>query len=174
MMLNHSLKTFIVAAALVATLHTVARAQTPTPEPGKSVTEEQELKALDLSWHDAVAARDEAALGRLLADDYSFNLDGLRTLSKAQEAEAVKASDPLFAFGAFKLSEVTVRTEGERKIVSGILTTRPEGGDKKSRRRYFYTRTFVNRDGRRQIVEARYLSLYASERERFPRRPRWL
>lgn len=174
MMLNHSLKTLIVAAALVATLHCVARGQTPTPEPGKPLTEEQELKALDLSWHTAVAARDEEALGRLLADDYSLNLDGLRTLPKAREIEAVKASDPLFAFGAFKLSEVTVRTEGEKRVVSGILTTRPEGGDKKSRRRYFYSRTFVNRDGRRQIVEARFLSLYASERERFPRRPRWL
>jgi hypothetical protein len=164
MMPNHSLKTLFVAAALVATLHAVARGQTPTPEPGRRVTEEQELKALDLSWHDAVAARDEAALGRLLADDYSFNLDGLRTLSKSQEIETVKASDPLFAFGAFKLGEVTVRIEGERAIVSGILTTRPDGGDKNSRRRYFYTRTFVSRDGRRQIHEARLVSLYSDAR----------
>ncbi|HEX7312589.1 MAG TPA: nuclear transport factor 2 family protein [Pyrinomonadaceae bacterium] len=158
------MKTLIVAVALVVTFNTAARGQTPTPEPGKRLTEEQELKALDLSWHVAVAARDEAALGRLLADDYNLNLDGVRTLTKTQEIEAVKASDPLFAFGAFKLGEVTVRIEGERAIVSGVLTTRPDGGDKNSRRRYFYTRTFVNRDGRRQILEARLLSLYADAR----------
>src|SRR4051812_37472170 len=108
-MRNHRLKKIIVAVALVVTLHAIARAQTPTPEPGRRVSVEQELKVLDLSWHEAVAARDEAALGRLLADDYSLNLDGLRTLTKAQEIEAIKASDPLFTFGAFKLDEVTVR-----------------------------------------------------------------
>ena len=158
------MKTLILTFALVVTIHSAARGQTPTPVPGKRVTEEQELKALDLSWHEAVAAQDEAVLGRLLTDDYSLNLDGLRTLTKTQEIEAVKASDPLFAFGAFKLSEVTVRIEGERATISGILTTRPDGGDKNSRRRYFYTRTFVSRDGRRQVLTSRLVSLYANAR----------
>ena len=90
--------------------------------------------------------------------------DGGKTLTPEQEVEAVRASDALFAFGAFKLGEVTVRIEGERATVSGILTKRPDGGDKNSRRRYFYTRTFVSRDGRRQILEARLVSLYANAR----------
>lgn len=163
-MRNHLLKRLALTVALAATLHAAARAQTPAQEPARRLTEEQELMALDLAWHQAVAARDEAALGRLLADDYRLNVDGLRMLSKAQEVEAVKASDPLFAFGAFKLSEVTVRFEGERAIVSGVLTTRPDGGDKSTRRRYFYTRTFVSRDGGRQAVESSLTSLYADVR----------
>jgi hypothetical protein len=66
--------------------------------------------ALDLSWHQAVAARDSEALRRLLADDYQFDLDARRMLTKAGEVEAVGASDPLFDFGAFKLSE-TITSE---------------------------------------------------------------
>jgi hypothetical protein len=152
--------TLAVAIALAAPTFSRARAQ----EGGKPLTPEQELKALDLSWHQAVAERDVEALGRLLADGYGLNLDGVRALTKGQEVEAVRASDALFAFGAFKLGEVAVRIEGERATVSGILTTRPDGGDKSSRRRYFYTRTFVSRDGRRQVLASRLVSLYASAR----------
>lgn len=158
------MKILFLTFALLATFIPAAPGQTPPPEAGKRLTEEQELKALDLSWHEAVAARDEAALGRLLADDYSLDLDALRRLTKAQEIEAVRASDPLFAFGEFKLGEVTVRVEGERAIVSGVLTVRPDASDKSSRRRYFYTRTFVNRDGRRQVLASRLVSLYAAAR----------
>jgi ketosteroid isomerase-like protein len=144
--------------ALVTTPH--GRAQ----EPAKPTTPEQELKALDLSWHQAVAARDAEALGRLLADDYRLDLDSRRVLTKAEEVEAVRAQDPLFDFGRFKLEEVTARVEGGRASVSGILTARPEGGDKKSRRRYFYTRAFVNRDGRWQVTGARLVTLWADAR----------
>jgi hypothetical protein len=157
-------KTLMLTLAVVIALAAPPFNRAQTPDGGKPLTPEQELKALDLSWHQAVAARDVEALGRLLADDYGLNLDGLRTLTKEQEVEAVRASDALFAFGAFKLGEVTVRIEGERATVSGILTTRPDEGDKNSRRRYFYTRTFVSRDGRRQILEARLVSLYADAR----------
>ena len=162
-MWNHRLKNIIVAAAFVVTFHAIARGQTPTPEPGRRVTEEQELKALDLSWHEAVAAHNGDALSRLLADDYQFDLDARRLLTKAQEVAAVGASDPLFDFGAFKLGEVSVRVEAERAIVTGILTARPSGGDKKARPRYFYTRTLVRRDERWQILSSRLVSLAAGK-----------
>ena len=152
--------TLAVVIALAAPPFNRARAQ----EGGKPLTPEQELKALDLAWHQAVAARDVEALGRLLADDYYLNLDGVRALTKEQEVEAVRASNALFAFDALKLGEVRVRIEGERATVSGILTTRPDGGDRNSRRRYFYTRTFVSRDGRRQVLTSRLVSLYANAR----------
>ena len=129
---------------------------------GKPTTPEQELKGLDLSWHQALAAHDAGALGRLLAEDYRLTLDTSKALTKAQEVEAVRGSDPLFDFGRFKLDEVTARVEGARATVSGILTARPNGGDKKARRRYFYTRTFVSRDGRRQVLSSRLVSLYAN------------
>jgi hypothetical protein len=47
-MRNHRLKKIIVAVALVLTFHNAVRGQTTTPEPGRRVTEGQELKALDL------------------------------------------------------------------------------------------------------------------------------
>jgi len=157
-------KTLILTLAVIIALAAPPFNRAQAPEGGKPLTPEQELKALDLSWHQAVAARDVEALGRLLADDYDLNLDGVRALTKGQEVEAVRASDPLFTFGAFKLGEVTVRIEGERATVSGILTTRPDGSDKNSRRRYFYTRTFVSRGGRRQVLASRLVLLYANAR----------
>ena len=131
---------------------------------GKPITPEQELKALDLSWHQTVAAHDAEALGRMLAEDYRFHLDATKMLTKAQEVEAVRGSDPLFDFGRFKLEDVTARVEGGRGTVSGILTARPNGGDKKSRRRYFYTRTFVSLDGRWQVLGSRLVTLWTDAR----------
>lgn len=157
------MKTLLLTFTLVLTLHSATRAQTPTPEPGKVLTEEQELKALDLSWHTAVAARDTEALGRLLADDYQFDLDARRLLNKTQEVAAVGASDSIFEFGVFKLDDVNVKVEGERAFVTGILTARPADGDKKARPRYFYTRTIVQRDGRWQILSSRLVSLTAGK-----------
>jgi ketosteroid isomerase-like protein len=161
--MNHRMKTLFLTLALALTLHSATRAQTPTPEPGKPVTEAEELKALDLSWHTAVAARDTEALGRLLADDYQFDLDARRFLDKAQEVAAVGASDSIFEFGAFKLEEVNVKVEGERAFVTGILMARPAGGDKKARPRYFYTRTIVRRDGQWQVLSSRLVSLTAGK-----------
>lgn len=127
---------------------------------GRPVSQEQELKALDLSWHQAVADRNVAALSQLLADDYRLNVDAARILTKTQEIEAVKASDPLFDFGPFKLKDVSVKVEdGRAATVSGILTVRPNGGNKDSRRRYFYTRAFVRRDGRWQAITSRLVTL---------------
>ncbi len=154
------MKTLLLAFAFALAFTSAALGQTSPTEPAKPVSEEQALKALDLSWHQAVAARDAEALGRLLADDYRFDLDARRRLTKAQEIEAVKASDALFAIDPFKLKDVTVRIEGERAIVSGILTVSPKGGDKSSRRRYFYTRTFVRRDGRWQAFTSGLVTLF--------------
>jgi ketosteroid isomerase-like protein len=153
------MKILILTLALAIICAPAISGQTTSPGTGKSVSEEQELKALDRAWHDAVAARDEGALTRLLADDYHINLDMKRMLTKAQENEAVRASDPLYAFGSFKLKDVTVRIEGERASVSGILTIKPQNGDKNSRRRYFYTRTFSRKDGRWQILACRLVTL---------------
>ena len=153
------MKTLLLTFALTATIAAGARGQTTAPENGTPLTREQELAAVDLSWHAAVAARDLDALGQLLADDYQFDLDARRMLSKAQEVEAVGASDPLFDFGAFKLIDVSVGGAGEKATVSGILTTRPAGADKKLRLRYFYTRAFIRRDDRWQILSSRLVSL---------------
>ena len=158
------LNTLTLTLALVLTHAASTPGQSPAPERGRPPTPEQELTALDLSWHQAVAARDVGALGRLLADDYQFDLDARRLLTKAQEVEAVGASDPLFDFGAFKVGDVGVRVEGERATVSGILTARPSGADKKARLRYFYTRAFVRRGERWQITSSRLVSLAAAGR----------
>lgn len=158
------MKILTLTLAFVYALAATPAGRAQAPERGKPVTPEQELEALDLSWHQAAAAHDSEALGRLLADDYQFDLDARRMLSKAQEVAAVGASDPLFDFGAFKLSETTARVEGERATLSGILTTRPAGADKKARLRYFYTRALVRRDGRWQVLSSRLVSLTAGER----------
>jgi ketosteroid isomerase-like protein len=160
--MKQRMKTLLLAFAFALAFTSAARGQTtsPPPESAKPLSEELALKALDLSWHQAVAGRDADALGRLLADDYRFELDARRFLTKAQEIEAVKASDALYAIDPFKLKDVTVRIEGERAIVTGILAVTPKGAEKTSRRRYFYTRTFVRRDGRWQARTSSLVTLF--------------
>src|SRR5215212_5809587 len=105
--------------AIAFALVTPALGSAQATDRGKPITPEQELEALDISWHQAVAAREGEALGRLLADDYQFDLDARRMLTKAQEVEAVRAQEPLFDFGAFKLSEVGVTAEGRGRPSQG-------------------------------------------------------
>jgi hypothetical protein len=153
--MDQRMKTLLLAFAFALAFTSAARGQTSSPpESTKPLSEEPALKALDLSWHDA------EALGRLLADDYRFELDAKRFLTKAQEIEAVKASDALYTIDPFKLRDVAVKIEGERATVTGILAVVPKGGEKDSRRRYFYTRTFVRRDNRWQALTSRLVTLY--------------
>lgn len=154
------MKTLFLTFAFVLAFASAARGQASPPQPAEPLSEEQSLKALDLAWHEAVVGRDAEALGRLLADDYRFDLDARRWLTKAQEIEAVKASDALYAIDPFKLTDVTARIEGERATVTGILTVSPKGADQNSRRRYFYTRTFIRRDGRWQALASGLVTLY--------------
>src|SRR5215203_1210373 len=159
--MNQRMKTLLLTFAFALAFSSAARGQTasPPPESAKPLSEELALKALDLSWHQAVVGHDADALGRLLADDYRFELDAKRFLTKARELEAVKASDALYAFEPFKLREVTVKIEGERATVTGLLAVTPKE-DKPARRRYFYTRTFIRRDGRWQILTSRLVTLF--------------
>ncbi len=161
--MNQRMKTLLLAFAFALAFTYAARGQesSPPPDSAKPLTEQQALMALDLSWHQAVLGRDADALGRLLADDYRFDLDARRFLTKAQEIEAVGASDALYALDPFKLREVTVRIEGERAIVTGVLAVIPK--DKSARHRYFYTRTFVRRDGRWQIRTAGLVTLFGED-----------
>lgn len=156
------MKTLLLAFAFALAFTNAVVGQTaPPPESAQPLSEELALKALDLSWHQAVAGHDADALGRLLADDYRFDLDTKRFLTKAQEIEAVGASDALYAIDPFKLKEVTVRIEGERAIVTGVLNVVPK--DKSARHRFFYTRTFVRRDGRWQIRTAGLVTLFGED-----------
>ena len=158
------MKTLLLAFALALAFTSAARGQESSPPASsKPLSEAQALAALDLEWHQAVAGHDADALGRLLADGYRFDLDARRLLTKAQEVEAVKASDALYAIDPFKLREVTVRIEGERATVTGILAVVPKGKDKSARRRYFYTRTFVRREGRWQILDAGLVTLFGED-----------
>lgn len=159
--MNQRMKTLLLAFAFALAFTSAARGQeSPPPESAQPLSEEQALRALDLAWHQAVAGHDADALGRLLADDYRFDLDARRFLSKAQEIEAVRASDALYAIEPFKLREVTVKIEGERATVTGVLAVVPKGKDKSARRRYFYTRTFVRRDGRWQALTSGLVTLF--------------
>jgi len=156
------MKTLLLAFAFALAFTNAARGQTSSPpESAKPLSEELALKALDLSWHQAVVGQDADALGRLLAEDYRFDVDTKRFLTKAQELEAVRASDALYAIDPFKLREVTAKIEGERATVSGILAVTLKE-EKSARRRYFYTRTFVRRDGRWQILTSALVTLYGA------------
>ena len=89
------MKTLPLAFAFTLAFTSASRVQTsPPPEPAEPVSEERALKTLDLAWHQTVAGRDAEALGRLLADDYLFDLDARRRLTKAQELEARRTRRP--------------------------------------------------------------------------------
>jgi ketosteroid isomerase-like protein len=118
---------------------------------------------LDREWGEAVVRRDAEALDRLLADDYTFTDFSNETVSKAREIASVKAPVFDFLLVSILISDVQVRIDGERAVVTGHAVLKAQFDEQDISQRYLYTRTFARRDGRWQIITARIISLAQDE-----------
>jgi ketosteroid isomerase-like protein len=102
-------------------------------------------------WWEADKAKDEGALGRILADDW-FYLGPEGTMTKAQELADVKTRDENIA--SLTLADMKVRMYGD---VAVVTFREHESSTKKnvdSSGDYLYTDVFVKRHGRWQAVNS--------------------
>jgi ketosteroid isomerase-like protein len=102
-------------------------------------------------WWEADKAKDAAALGRILADDW-FYLGPEGTMTKAQELADLKRRDENIA--SLTLADMKVRVYGDVAIVTFRERENSTKKNIDSSGDYLYTDVFVQRQGRWQAVNS--------------------
>lgn len=125
-----------------------------TPAAVKAVpTVEKELLMLEREWLDAYLKADAAAMARIEADDFTITYPNGEVVTKAQEAERIKASKPR-TDGSLELSTegTLVRFYGDTAVLTGIFIQKEKMKADERITRERYTDVWVKRNGRWQVV----------------------
>ena len=102
---------------------------------------------LEQDWNDAVLKQDKAWFEKNYADDFSSISGSSATLmNKAQDiADTV---DPKTSFEAVDTTNMNIRIDGDKAIVTGVFHTKGKGADGPFDRKVRYTDVWIKRDGR--------------------------
>jgi len=106
---------------------------------------------IENDWWQADKAKDEGALGRILADDW-FYLGPAGTMTKAEELADLKKRNENIA--SLTLTDMKVRVYGEVAIVTFREHEKSTKNGTDSSGDYLYTDVFVQRQGRWQAVNS--------------------
>ena len=116
------------------------------PQAGPQKGDERAVLEAERAWERALAARDEAALDRLLAPDFvSRNTDGDVRAKRLYIGEVVRAR---YELTFQKKDRVVTRAGDDAYSVSGRLLVRVEYGRSILTARFRYAHRFVRRGGR--------------------------
>lgn len=119
----------------------------------KSASEQEEVLQLDRELLEArrlATKGDTTALERILADDFTATSLNGRTASRAQYIKY--SARPNLSFRNFSTDEVKVRIYGDAAVVTGRTTVTGRDQGEEFNTRFRYTRVYVKRGGRWQIV----------------------
>ena len=106
---------------------------------------------IENDWWEADKAKDEKALGRILADDW-FYLGPQGTMTKTQELGDLKNRDESIA--SLTLTDMKVRVYGDVAIVTFREHENSTKKNADSSGDFLYTDVFVRRQGRWQAVNS--------------------
>jgi ketosteroid isomerase-like protein len=137
----HAMRVLFVLVLVSAALSLAAQTVTPA---GAAI------KELVKTWDDAYMARDAAAVGRLLADDYVLiDASGAKLAKKEYLMSIVKTPDAS-RLKSWASENLDVRVSGNTATVTGEspVKGRPRGRGYVVEARYRFTDTWARRDGR--------------------------
>lgn len=142
--------------SLVMVSSSLALAQTTSTRNNKnrqarpaSVGAEQSLKATEHQWMEAYKNRDEAALNRILDDQFIFTDAEGQIFTKAQYIDlAIRA----IKIHSYSMDDVTVKVFGDTGVVTGQWTGKITVEGKDVTEKVRFTDTFVRRLGRWRVV----------------------
>lgn len=114
---------------------------------------EQEVRRLERDWLDAYEQHDEAAMDRILAEDFSITHADGSVQTKTQIMEMLRfsqrAGGPSLAFST---EDVQARVYGDTVILTGRLIQRGERNGQQVTMQSRYTDTYVKRQERCQVA----------------------
>ena len=112
---------------------------------------EQEIRAMEKLWNESRVRADVAALDRLLADGWTVTHGDGTINTKAEYLADLKSGVRRF-FGDVKQDDFTVRVYGDTAVAAGVSDSKVEYNGKPSGGALRFTRVYVKRDGRWQMV----------------------
>jgi ketosteroid isomerase-like protein len=139
----------VAAIIIIITLPISSFAQTINRNsPNKA---EQAIREIERLYRDAVMRQDVTAVGRILADDFIATSSRGELRDKAKEIDDIRPS-PDFKMEAFDLDDIDVRSFGDTAVVTGRSTLRVAFKGQSNTSVFRYTRVYVKRKGRWQVV----------------------
>ena len=137
----------LLAVTLLIASATPALSQVPRKD---TSADEVEVRALNEASGQAQVQRDIATLDRLLADDFVLTRANGLVSDKAQNLSEIQSGG--ISFSSYENDDVRVRFYGDAAVVTGQVTASGTNKGQDFSGRFRYTKVFVKRDGRWQIV----------------------
>jgi ketosteroid isomerase-like protein len=109
------------------------------------VSDEEQIRQVEIEWGDAFLRRDLATLDRLMADEYILTDPLGNVRGKAESLEAIKTNEVLFE--STESDNVKVLINGDTAVVSARSTFRGRYKGWSMAGRYQYTDVLVKRRG---------------------------
>lgn len=143
---------YVLAAgcALLTTSIAIATQTTSVQDSAKKI--EREVVAVDREFDAALGQNDAAALDKLVADDCVFTNDQGKVFGK-QYRVGVTTSHRV-VFDSYAADDVRVQVYGDTAVVTERNTTTSQARDQSHTGQFRYTRVYVKRNGRWQLVAA--------------------
>jgi ketosteroid isomerase-like protein len=115
---------------------------------------EREVRDMEVQWRQAWLGGDAAALDRIHADDYIAIPNIGTTSTKAEVIADVRRG--VFRYSRMEHSEISVRIYGITGVVVGRTLNEGRRGDRDVSGDFRFTRIYVKRNRRWQVVLAQY------------------
>jgi ketosteroid isomerase-like protein len=151
------MKGILATIVLVLAVSCQAFAQAKPAAPAKSASVEQELIKLENDWNNASVKRDVAALGKILADDWTaIDADGA-VETKAQSLANLKSGED--AYTSAVADEMKVCVYGDAAVVLGRNTVKEQYKGKDISGQYRFIDTWIKKAGRWQCVASAWTKI---------------
>jgi ketosteroid isomerase-like protein len=111
---------------------------------------EQAVMEMEEALRVAISKGDAKAYGRIVGDDYVFTNQDAVMRTKAQMVSAYESGS--IKYESVKFDDLKVYAYGDTAVVTGRSTVKGTDGGKDISGQYRYTRVYVKRQGRWQLV----------------------
>ena len=125
----------------------------------KSDSVEQAVMQMEEDLRVAISKGDAKAYARIVGDDYVFTNPDAVMRTKAQMVSAYDSGS--IKYESVKFDEIKVHPYGDAAVVTGRSTVKGMDGGKDISGQFRYTRVYVKRQGRWQLVATQVTSIPA-------------
>ena len=110
----------------------------------------KELTRLEQVWNNAHLSGDHAALEKLWAEDLFVTVPDMPVMNKEESLAIWKAGK--MKFDIYKTSDIRIKVYGNSAVVTGQLVRIRDAKSTKFEDDWRFTKVYVRRDGRWQVV----------------------
>lgn len=140
--------TLTMAVSSLALGHMTGKKANYSIQKGDSV--EKAVMQMEEDLRVAITKGDAKAYARIVGDDYVFTNQDAVVRTKAQMVSAYESGS--IKYESSKFDEIKVQAYGDTAVVTGRQTVKGQDGGKDLSGQFRYTRVYVKRDGRWQLV----------------------